>query len=119
MPENFKCKQCGKCCIKFGPELSISTEDILRWRKENRGDILAWVWIENGNSKYPVGDAWFDPQTGSEVNECPWLSKLPSGKYLCKIYETRPQICKRFSPESSNPRMKKDAEECKCQGLNK
>jgi hypothetical protein len=40
--ENFKCKQCGNCCINLGDAFSTcaTTEDIDLWEKEDRNDIL-------------------------------------------------------------------------------
>ena len=49
-PENFKCKQCGNCCINLGDAFSTcaTEEDIDLWEIEGRHDILEWV----GNFNY-------------------------------------------------------------------
>jgi len=41
-PENFKCKQCGNCCINLGDAFSTcaTEEDIDLWEEEGRNDIL-------------------------------------------------------------------------------
>ena len=36
-----------------------------------------------------------DPDTGAQLERCPWLSKLPDqDKYICDIYNDRPEDCK-------------------------
>ena len=44
-PENFKCNQCGNCCINLGDAFSTCTteEDLSLWKEEGRDDILEWV----------------------------------------------------------------------------
>jgi hypothetical protein len=43
--KDFKCKQCGNCCINLGDAFSIcaTEEDIDLWEEEGRNDILEWV----------------------------------------------------------------------------
>ena len=43
--ENFRCKQCGNCCINLGDAFSTcaTEEDIDLWEEEGRDDILEWV----------------------------------------------------------------------------
>jgi len=41
------------------------------------------------------GNIWMDPETGKQIEPCPWLTKLPhQNKYTCDIYFDRPDDCK-------------------------
>jgi hypothetical protein len=44
-PQNFKCTQCGNCCLNLYDAFSTcaTEEDIQLWQKEGREDILEWV----------------------------------------------------------------------------
>jgi len=82
------CNQCGKCCINYSNGgLTASAEEIKNW-KNNYPYIYALV--KNGL-------IWCDPQTGKQLERCPWLVQLPSSKmYNCKIYEHRPDDCRLY-----------------------
>ena len=58
-PENFKCKQCGNCCINLGDAFSTcaTEEDIDLWEEEGRNDILEWVGFIPLGDEY-VYDIW-------------------------------------------------------------
>jgi uncharacterized protein len=117
---DFSCEQCGKCCIEFGAGLSVSREEIAKWEKEGRYDILDYVFFfeymncSQCNKLYPVdtstcptcgkelepfvfgGDLWFDPETGKELESCPFLEQLDNGQYICQIQDSKPERCKNF-----------------------
>jgi Fe-S-cluster containining protein len=103
--EKFKCIQCGYCCLDLSGAFSTSAdeEDIARWKKEKRWDILEYV----------VGtDLWISPITGEDVIRCPWLRKLPKkNKYICRIHETKPKHCRDY------PKSKKHANRTGCNGF--
>jgi Fe-S-cluster containining protein len=87
------CNQCGKCCIKYGDGgIEASTEDIEMW-EIFRPHIHEYV----RNNKI-----WFDPQSGKQLTQCPFLEKLPQKspseqvKYTCGIYEDRPEDCRHY-----------------------
>ena len=44
-PKNFKCIQCGNCCINLSDafQTSVSDEEIALWEMKGRYDILEWV----------------------------------------------------------------------------
>ena len=119
--EDFECQRCGKCCLQFGGQLSATQSDLERWERENRWDILAYIdFIECkgcprcgkgapseqlycticGNkleSKVIAADLWFDPETGEELFECPFLRRIGNqNKYECLIHETKPERCRDF-----------------------
>lgn len=95
MKTNFECKRCGKCCFRF-PQLEAYAEDIKRWRKEGRDDILQYVDIFHFSS-FDTGDLWFNPKNGMELNRCPFLRKVKNkDEYKCGIHETKPTVCKNY-----------------------
>ena len=94
------CTNCGKCCINeyYMGSLQVSSEDVKRWMREGRSDILAWVNVL-GEPEEPWGDLWISSQTGDEAFRCPFVRKIRgSNRYLCSIYETRPQVCRDYVP---------------------
>jgi len=80
------CNQCGKCCIKYSNGgLSASADEIISWDMY-RPDIYRYV---------DDGKIWMEPETGVQLEWCPWLNKLPGeNKYTCDIYFDRPDDCK-------------------------
>jgi Fe-S-cluster containining protein len=108
----FQCKRCGRCCEVLGIEydLYVDKEDVRRWQREGRDDILAWVapavYREN-EYEFPV-----DPTTGDEVvGECPFLDKTAHGDItFCLIQDTRPRDCRKF------PASREDAARIGCPG---
>ena len=86
-----ECNQCGKCCIKYGSDgLTTSVSQINHWY-DHKPAISQYV---------KDGNFWFDPKTGKQVEQCPWLRKEPNqNKYTCDIYFDRPDDCK-FYPST-------------------
>ena len=103
--ENFRCIQCGQCCLELSDAYSTTAyeEDMDRWEKERRWDILDYV----------VGsDLWISPRTGQDVTRCPWLRKLPKkNEYICRIHNTKPRQCRDY------PKSKKHALQTGCRGF--
>ena len=83
-----KCNQCGKCCINYSNGgLSASPEEIKMWDLF-RSDIYDYV---------TDGKIWMNPETGEQLERCPWLAKEPDKNiYTCDIYNDRPDDCKYF-----------------------
>ncbi|MCF8143139.1 MAG: YkgJ family cysteine cluster protein [Deltaproteobacteria bacterium] len=112
--EKFQCVQCGHCCRDLSDAFctSVDTEDINRWKREKRWDILRWVDIFNFDGVEAFGDLWIRPNTGEEVDRCPWLRKLPlKDAYKCRIHETKPAHCRNY------PKSKKHALTTGCKGF--
>ncbi|MBL4711190.1 MAG: YkgJ family cysteine cluster protein [Gammaproteobacteria bacterium] len=90
-----ECNQCGKCCIKYSNGgLTTSASQIDYW-ENYRPEIYKYV---------KDGNIWMDPDTGKQIERCPWLRKAPQlsnykNKYTCDIYFDRPDDC-RFYPSS-------------------
>ena len=95
------CNQCGKCCINYSNGgLSASASEI-EWWDNNRPDIARYV---------TDGHIWMDPDTGKQLDRCPWLKKLPhENKYTCDIYYDRPDDCK-YYPVSIDDMIKDECE---------
>ena len=115
-PEDFKCRQCGNCCLNLYDAFTTcaTDEDVQLWEEKGREDILEWVdQISLGDGQF-VYDIWINPRTGDDVNRCPWLRKLPKkNKYICRIHDVKPEHCRKY------PRSKKHAEETGCKGFEK
>jgi Fe-S-cluster containining protein len=76
------CKSCKKCCI--GTEIRLIPEDIERWKKEDRLDILLDIDSLFGESRQLIKK--------DKNNECIFL--LEGGG--CEIQSTKPYICRKF-----------------------
>ena len=96
-----ECNQCGKCCINYSNGgLSASASEIESW-ENSRPDIVRYV---------NEGKIWVDPNTGKQLELCPWLNKLPNeNKYTCDIYYDRPDDCK-YYPVSIGDMIKDECE---------
>ncbi|MDD5711380.1 MAG: YkgJ family cysteine cluster protein [Smithellaceae bacterium] len=90
------CRRCGKCC--FTDFIAYATEeDLFRWQRENRQNILAV--IESEHAVW-AGDHLISSATGGYINHCPFITC--DGKFFsCTIYETRPEVCRNYEPGSS------------------
>jgi Fe-S-cluster containining protein len=95
------CNQCGKCCTKYSNGgLSASAIEIDLWDKF-KPDIYRYV---------SGGKIWMSPDTGKQLELCPWLRKLPNqNKYICDIYYDRPDDCK-FYPVTIEQMVKDECE---------
>jgi Fe-S-cluster containining protein len=94
------CTRCGKCCTNpsYMGSLQATSEDVRRWIREGRGDILEWVAIL-GDEENPFADLWISETTGEEALRCPFVRKDRNRPtYRCAIYETRPQVCRDYIP---------------------
>lgn len=80
------CNQCGKCCTKYANGgLSATASEVELW-EQFRPDIAEYV---------SQGNIWTSPETGEQLEVCPWLRQLPGeNKYSCAIYFDRPNDCK-------------------------
>ena len=113
-PEDFKCKQCGNCCLNLSDafETCAEDQDVKRWEEEGRWDILEWVDAIPIGEEHFVYDIWISPVTGDDVQRCTWLRKLPKNdKYKCRIHDTKPEHCREY------PRSRTHAEDTGCRGF--
>jgi len=113
-PKNFKCKQCGQCCLNLNDafQTTVSDEEVALWEIKGRLDILDWVDPIPIGEGYYVYDIWVSPKTGDDVDRCPWLRKLPNkDKYICKINDIKPEHCRNY------PQSKEHANKTGCRGI--
>jgi Fe-S-cluster containining protein len=96
------CTQCGRCCTdeRFMGTLSVRSQDVRRWRRQKRHDILRFVEVLGTFAEHMgmgYADVWIDPVTGNERKRCPFVRKARNqDRYICTIYETRPAVCREF-----------------------
>jgi uncharacterized protein len=90
--KTFICKNCGKCCKTYTVKLSDS--DIKKIKK-------------TGHKKKDFAEFDnFDPKTGKYSlkkinNQCLFLTER-NNKYYCKIYNNRPEICRKYPFNETN-----------------
>ncbi|MCX5807176.1 MAG: YkgJ family cysteine cluster protein [Proteobacteria bacterium] len=92
---DITCRRCGACC-HVDMIAYVSPEDIQRWEKEQRYDILDRL---HDNNVFWAGDRIIN-KFGTSVTSCFYLNWDVSF-FSCEIYETRPMICRNFIPGSS------------------
>lgn len=71
-------------------------DDIKRWQKEGRHDILKAL---KEHDKVWAGDRIVF-SSGRELTSCPYL-RWEGEHAACSIYNTRPRVCREFVPGSS------------------
>jgi len=90
------CRCCGTCCLA-NLIAYVNDEDLSRWQRENRQDILQI--IKHGHIVW-MGDHMISADDGHYAQGCPFLA-AENQKGLCSIYETRPMVCRAYRPGSS------------------
>lgn len=105
------CLRCGRCC-RYGRSINASSEDLVRWIREDRSDILRYFEAFCSDDSYvncgriPGAEflsrvLWTDminPDSGDYYTDCPFLVSSDEDTWFCQIHETRPAICVRFRP---------------------
>lgn len=93
------CFRCGNCC-HVDVAAYVVREDIDRWERQGRLDILAHVrangvtWSHDGVTN----------RFGSNITTCRMSCvylKWDGPSASCEIYETRTKVCRSFVPGSS------------------
>ena len=100
MDKNLACHRCGACC-HLDVAAYISLDDIHRWEKEGRQDILDHV--------RGAGVTWsrdavvnrFESGVRTCLMSCVYL-RWEGTLASCGIYETRTAVCRSFVPGSTN-----------------
>jgi Fe-S-cluster containining protein len=78
--------------------LSATGDDVKRWIKEGRWDILQWAGIFWNGDEPEGADLWVN-EKGDEASRCPFVRKDRGRKtYKCTIYDTRPKVCHDYKP---------------------
>jgi len=111
MPEVQDCRQCGKCCEKWGWDQYGIPEDLAPWIESHRTDILRHVGIRFSDGRRSTGRDlvpadlprvariyyWVEP-TGKKRTSCPFYDLRNDGKVYCRIHDTKPAVCIGFTP---------------------
>ncbi len=83
-PSNFVCTRCGECCKIYA---KVTPSDIRRL--ENAG-------LKDFTQDDPSGrtaDRYLKQQSNGW---CTFLRQDKNGFYYCSVYESRPELCKRY-----------------------
>jgi Fe-S-cluster containining protein len=99
MEPTFNCRCCGHCCLSLIDAYNgcVSDDDLDRWHQHDRFDILAWVQTLDLGPTNKLHAAWVDPETGDDVERCPWLiDRLDRKGHLCGIEEIKPDHCRAY-----------------------
>ncbi|HDP80875.1 MAG TPA: YkgJ family cysteine cluster protein [Spirochaetes bacterium] len=94
--KTLRCIRCGTCCLEDMIALA-EEEDVRRWKREGRDDILHI--IENERAVW-AGDRLVSARDGHRLVHCPFLC-WEGTLCRCAIYETRPRVCRDYRPGSS------------------
>ena len=90
------CARCGTCC-RVSASAFIDDEDLRRWQREERHDILATLAREGA---VWAGNHLVSALDGRPLGACAFLT-IEGAVYACAIYPTRPRICREYVPGSS------------------
>ncbi len=92
----MECLRCGRCCLADFAAY-VTEEDIARWKKENRQDILGMLKHEHAAWE---GDHLVCADTGKSLGGCPFFF-FDGLQFGCAIHDTRPMTCRHYEPGSS------------------
>ncbi|WP_020676348.1 YkgJ family cysteine cluster protein [Geopsychrobacter electrodiphilus] len=113
MSSKFNCHCCGNCCLMLVDAYNgcVSNADMKRWQKQGRDDLLAWIETLDLGPGNQLHTAWIHPETGDDVERCPWLLyRINASGYLCGIEATKPDHCRAY------PEHQRHASTTGCQG---
>jgi len=111
MAPDQSCRQCGRCCEKWGWDQKGIPEDIIPWIRNNRTDILQHVAITFadgtitngiGVTEQNIGTItgiryWINPE-GGFMSHCPFYQLRNDKKVYCGIRDVKPRVCIGFTP---------------------
>ena len=92
------CLQCGKCCMSmtfFGGEVDDEARDEIHWM-ELHGLKIDYV-EKKVNGARKALEYYF-----SIPKRCDALKEI-DGKFMCGVYETRPQMCRDYDGRMDGP----------------
>ena len=89
------CQRCGACC-HVDMVAYAADEDFERWEKEGRQDIIKRI---RDREVMWAGDRIIS-RCGRRLTTCYYLD-WDGSAFFCKIYETRPLVCRNFIPGES------------------
>lgn len=95
------CRTCGACCstdLDTPTWADMTPADVARVSPRTRKRLA--VWRCGGETSYATAAEWREPPGGPEHVACVFLRGTPGRRVYCGIYETRPDVCRRFRPGS-------------------
>jgi Fe-S-cluster containining protein len=106
-----ECRQCGRCCEKWGWDQKGVVDDIIPWIRKNRQDILQHIVITFTDGTKVNGTRiterdlqnitqisyWTDSE-GRVMTRCPFYRLAGDGKVYCGIHDLKPRVCIGFTP---------------------
>jgi Fe-S-cluster containining protein len=109
--EEIDCDQCGTCCKVFGDSISPTIENIYQWIMNDRFEILrhfsacfpdgTWKKCDELHADELGGVITIemrDPESGSLVSACPFLTRVSKTHYKCSIHLEKPEMCDNYKP---------------------
>jgi len=99
MRGGFNCRCCGHCCLQLIDAYNgcVSDADLHRWQLLGRTDLLARIRTLDLGPGNQLHTAWHEPETGEDVERCPWLlERIDRRGCLCAIEEIKPDHCRAY-----------------------
>jgi hypothetical protein len=99
MNQTFNCLCCGHCCLNLIDAYNgcVSDTDLQRWQRLGRHDLLSRIKTLDLGPDNKLHTAWVDPETGDDVERCPWLlDRLDRAGFLCGIDDIKPEHCRDY-----------------------
>jgi Fe-S-cluster containining protein len=95
--EGFACRQCGQCCRDLDYRNEVTADDVERWRRAGRLDILKWVGTARRSDGRCAYQIWVVPGTNRFAEKCPFLKFRSTGNHWsCRIHDIKPAICRNY-----------------------
>ncbi len=93
------CRHCGKCCLEMGTKIYATPDDVRRWMREGREDIMKHVLVYeyydiSQGYVFEGGEVWFD-KNGRKLDRCPFIEER-DGRIYCRIQDVKPQQCREY-----------------------
>jgi Fe-S-cluster containining protein len=105
------CRQCGRCCERWGWGQTGTVADLVPWIREGRDDILRHVSVRLASGRWVSGCTireenlpsvtavrYWQDLGGHPLRYCPFLQKRGEGLAFCAIHEVRPLVCREYAP---------------------
>jgi Fe-S-cluster containining protein len=94
--EQLDCRACGACCHAREGTILVLAEDIVRWKRTGREDVLAQLGPGHfGEMAFAMKPSSHPARPG--LTHCVHLG-TPENPNDCSIYETRGTICREYAP---------------------
>jgi uncharacterized protein len=88
--DTFDCVECGACCYQRPGTILVSAQDLLRWKRQGRRDILQQLEPGHfGQMAFSMGPSGACVHHGT-----------PDQPHACRIYAARSDTCRDFAAGS-------------------